>query len=174
MWTHEYALGALPRARPRLVERRDRAVGSGVGAGGLLKGQDLDWFSAGTDRRGQEYLPGISTRAGSSRVQCRDQPAGPGMFVRGVEQGRDPAYVSAGTEMWAQEYMLGISQGHELVDSVQGRDGGSEVVVGGLTKGRTQPGSGQRVRYGISDTLAWKLPGAEEPGRLHSMRSVRA
>ena len=96
------------------------------------------------------------------------------MFVRGVEQGRDPAYVSAGTEMWAQEYMLGISQGHELVDSVQGRDGGSEVVVGGLTKGRTQPGSGQRVRYGISDTLAWKLPGAEEPGRLHSMRSVRA
>ena len=121
------------------------------------------------------------------------------MFVRGVEQGRDPAYVSAGTNLQVQACLSGglnkveiqpmsvqgprcglrnicwgISQGHELVDSVQGRDGGSEVVVGGLTKGRTQPGSGQRVRYGISDTLAWKLPGAEEPGRLHSMRSVRA
>ena len=120
-------------------------------------------------------------------------------ICQGFQQGQDPAESSAGTNMQVQECLSGglnkgkiqpmsvqgprcglrnicwgISQGHELVDSVQGRDGGSEVVVGGLAKGRTQPGSGQRVRYGISDTLAWKLPGAEEPGRLHSMRSVRA
>ena len=150
MWTHEYALGALPRARPRLVERRDRAVGSGVGAGGLLKGQDLDWFSAGTDRRGQACLSG------------------------GLNKGEIQPMSVQGPRCGLRNICWGISQGHELVDSVQGRDGGSEVVVGGLTKGRTQPGSGQRVRYGISDTLAWKLPGAEEPGRLHSMRSVRA
>ena len=62
-------------------------MGSGVGAGGLLKGQDLDWFSAGTDRRGQEYLPGFSTRAGSSLVQCRDRDVGSGIYVGGFHKG---------------------------------------------------------------------------------------
>ena len=88
MWTHEEALGALTRARPRLVECRDREVGSGVCVGGLLKGQDLDGFSARTDMRVQEYLPGFSTRAGSGLVQCRDRDVGSGIYVGGFNKGR--------------------------------------------------------------------------------------
>ena len=30
----------------------------------------------------------------------------------------------------------------------------------------------QRVRYGLSNTLSWKIPWTEDPGRLQSMRSM--
>ena len=43
----------------------------------------------------------------------------------------------------------------------------------GLTAGASEMGRPQKAMATHSSTLAWKIPWAEEPGRLQSMGSLR-
>ena len=103
-----------------------------------------------------------STRAAPGLVHGRDREAGSGVFVQRLEQGQDPDWVGAGPEMWAQEYLSGSgTRAAPSRDQCRDRDVGSGVSVGGLNKTRSQPGSMQRVRCGLS-SVSWGLEQGED------------
>jgi len=86
---------AGPWAGPSLLQGRHRDGGSGVCAGRIEQGPDLNRLSAGTEMQLQEDFQAVGARPGSAQgPRC-----GLSSVSRLIERGHGPPCLCAGTEM---------------------------------------------------------------------------